>query len=59
MNCINKTAKFKNLLLKDVEQLLHSKIHEYRMTAIIILVNQFKKDDEKLREKILFGAGKN
>ncbi|MCK5320841.1 DNA alkylation repair protein [Candidatus Parcubacteria bacterium] len=45
-------GRFENLLLKDIEQLLHSKIHEYRMTAIIILVNQFKKDDENLKEKI-------
>jgi len=45
-------SKFEDLPLKDIEQLLHSSIHEYRMTAIIILVNQFKKADEKLREKI-------
>ena len=45
-------GRFENLLLKDIEQLLHSKIHEYRMTAIIILVNQFKKVDEELKEKI-------
>lgn len=45
-------GRFENLSLKDVEELLHSKIHEYRMTAIIILVNQFKKADEKLKEKI-------
>ena len=44
--------KFKDLSLNDIKQLLHSKIHEYRFTAIIILVNQFKKADEKLREKI-------
>ncbi|MEA1963171.1 MAG: DNA alkylation repair protein, partial [Patescibacteria group bacterium] len=43
---------FENLPLKNIEQLLHSKIHEYRMTAIIILVNQFKKADEKSRDKI-------
>ena len=44
--------KFTNLPLEDIEQLLHSKIHEYRLTAIIISVNQFKKADEVLREKI-------
>ena len=45
-------SRFKDLPLKDIEQLLHSKIHEYRMTAIIILVNQFKKADEDVKEKI-------
>ncbi len=45
-------GRFEDLPLKDIEQLLHSSIHEYRLTAIIILVNQFKKADKKLREKI-------
>ncbi|KKQ53981.1 MAG: alkylation repair enzyme protein [Candidatus Falkowbacteria bacterium GW2011_GWF2_38_1205] len=45
-------SKFKNLSLKDAEDLLHSKYHEHRLTALIILVNQFKAGDEKLREKI-------
>lgn len=29
--------KYKDLPLKEVEELLHSKIHEYRLTALIIL----------------------
>lgn len=45
-------TKFKNLSLKDAEELLHSKYHEHRLTAVIILVNQFKAGDEELREKI-------
>ncbi|MCK4540474.1 DNA alkylation repair protein [Candidatus Parcubacteria bacterium] len=44
--------KFENLPLKDIERLLRSEIHEYRFTAAIILVNQFKKAKEKLKEKI-------
>ena len=31
-------SKFKNLSLKDAEDLLHSKYHEHRLTALIILV---------------------
>ncbi len=45
-------VRFEDLTLKNIEQLLHSGIHEYRLTAIIILVNQFKKADEELKEKI-------
>ena len=36
-------GRFEDLQLKDIEQLLHSKIHEYRMTAIIILDNMSMK----------------
>lgn len=50
---IRKTAKkYQELPLKEVEKLLHSKEHEFRMTALIILVGTFKKGDEKLRKKI-------
>ena len=45
-------GRFEDLSLGDIEQLLHSSIHEYRLTAIIILVNQFKKADEDVKEKI-------
>ncbi len=40
--------KFKDLPLTDVEQLLKSPIHEERLVAIIILVDQFQKADENL-----------
>jgi 3-methyladenine DNA glycosylase AlkD len=32
--------KYKDLPLSDVEELLHNKIHEYRLTALIILTYQ-------------------
>ncbi|MDD5555345.1 MAG: DNA alkylation repair protein [Candidatus Pacebacteria bacterium] len=47
-----KTAKkfFKEASLKDLKELLRSKIHEFRLTALIILVEKYKKAGEK--EKI-------
>jgi Predicted DNA alkylation repair enzyme len=44
--------KFPDLSLKDVGTLLKSEIHEERLIAWIILVNQFKKADEAKQEKI-------
>lgn len=35
--------KYKNLTLEDTEKLLQASIHEYRLTALIILVNVYKK----------------
>lgn len=43
---------FKELSLSDAERLLHSKFHEERLCALIILVNQTKKADPKELEKI-------
>jgi 3-methyladenine DNA glycosylase AlkD len=45
-------AKYLNMPLAEVEKLLHSKIHEHRLTALIIWVNQFKKADKKGQETI-------
>ncbi len=44
--------KYKDLDLKELQQLINSPIHEHRLTALIILVNQFKKADESRKEKI-------
>lgn len=44
--------QFTDLPLGDVEKLLHSEIHEHRLTALIILVNQYKKADNAQRKKI-------
>jgi 3-methyladenine DNA glycosylase AlkD len=48
-----KVAKqYVNLSINEVEQLLHSKIHEHRMVALVIWTYQFEKADEKTKEKI-------
>lgn len=44
--------QFTQLSLGDIGALLRSPIHEERLTALLILVDQFKKGDEKIQEKI-------
>lgn len=44
--------KFQKLSLGDLEKLLNSKVHEYRMTALLILIKQYKKADEREKKKI-------
>jgi 3-methyladenine DNA glycosylase AlkD len=44
--------KFFNLSLSEIQKLLKSKIHECRLTALLILVLQFEKGNEKTRKKI-------
>lgn len=44
--------KFKELSLADVTKLLQSKWHEERLTALLILVYQFQKGDERKQQKI-------
>jgi len=44
--------KYLHLSLREVENLLHSKIHEHRMIALVIWTYQFEKADDKTKEKI-------
>jgi len=44
--------KFKDMPLDDVQDMLDSKIHEYRLSALFILVNKYKKADEKMKKEI-------
>lgn len=44
--------KFSDLPLGEVEKLLHSKEHEFRLTALLVLIQQFKRGDEKVRSRI-------
>jgi 3-methyladenine DNA glycosylase AlkD len=45
--------KYKDLPLQEVEELLHNAIHECRLTALLILVTQFRKADEEAQKKIV------
>ena len=44
--------KYLNLSVKEVEKLLHSKIHEHRLTALLIWTYQFEKADEIVKKEI-------
>ncbi len=44
--------KFSQISLEDIQELLSGKIHEHRMVALFIIVNQFKKSDEVGKKKI-------
>ncbi len=43
---------YQNLPLADLIKLLHSKIHEERFTALVLMVNLYKKGDDKLKHQI-------
>lgn len=38
--------KYKDISLKEVQKLLDSKIHEYRLTGLLVLVEKYKDDKE-------------
>ena len=44
--------KYLNLELKDIQKLLSSEIHEFRLTGLIILVEKYKKSEECSKEYI-------
>ncbi len=41
-----------DLSLKEIQELLKSKIHEYRLVALFILILKYKKADEQLKKHI-------
>ncbi|MFA4887284.1 MAG: DNA alkylation repair protein [Candidatus Nanoarchaeia archaeon] len=43
-------STYKDLSLKEIEELLKNPIHEYRLTALLILINQFKKHPKEVYE---------
>ena len=44
--------KYKSLRLKKIKNLLNSKIHAYRFTALLLLIDKYEKADEKEKKKI-------
>lgn len=44
--------KYKGMPLPDISKMLSSSVHEERLIALLILVEQFQKGDEKLQEEI-------
>lgn len=44
--------KYRDLDLKAIEKLLHSQIHEHRLTALLILVNKYQKADPAQQKEI-------
>ncbi|HUD18974.1 MAG TPA: DNA alkylation repair protein [Patescibacteria group bacterium] len=45
--------KYTNLPLTEVEMLLHNKLHEYRLTALLILCYKIEKAGDEERKKIV------
>ncbi len=44
--------KYLNINLKELEFLLRTKIHEYRLIALLILVKKFEEGDKQIKKKI-------
>lgn len=45
--------KYAGLPLKDVQELLSSRMHEFRLTALLILVIKYSKEDDKGKKEIV------
>lgn len=46
------SGEYTNLSLVKIQKLLNSKIHEHRMSGLVILVNKYKKSSEEEKENI-------
>lgn len=44
--------KYKDLSMGGIEELLQSKIHEHRLTSLFILIDRYKRKDDKERKRI-------
>jgi 3-methyladenine DNA glycosylase AlkD len=45
--------KYRDLMIGEIRELLHSPVHEHRLTALLILVDKYKRADEK-EKKIVY-----
>ena len=45
--------KYKTIPMEEIQKLLNSKIHEHILTALLILIQQFKKANQEDKEQIL------
>jgi 3-methyladenine DNA glycosylase AlkD len=45
--------KYKDISLKEVQKLLNSKMHEYRLTGLLVLVEKYKEDKEMVYNKYI------
>ena len=45
--------KYADLLLADLQELLRSKIHEHRFTALLILISKYRKAEELGKKRFL------
>ncbi len=44
--------KFKDIFIKEIQELLNSKIHEHRLIALFVLIEKYKKESEERKKKI-------
>lgn len=44
--------KYQNLKLEDIQVILESEYHEFRLTGLLILVEKFEKGDKKIKKEI-------
>ena len=44
--------KYVNLSLNDIQELLNSKIHEHRFTALVILISKYRKAEKSGKEEV-------
>lgn len=43
---------FSQISIEEIQGLLNTNIHEYRLTALLMLVNKYKKGDEQIKDEI-------
>ncbi len=46
-------AKYKDIALEDMQELLESRVHEHRLTSLFILVSKYKKADDLGKKEIV------